>query len=110
MDFDIVPSWRVNVTVSSTELGQNPNLYYDVSMTRWHKRHDMPDHLAGLRYDVDDDLQCIGVFDGSWSGSLQLWLFTKGFRLDHVAAAASHINAAGFAGSWLSFLSTIRKS
>ena len=108
MDFDIVPTWRVNVTVSSTELAQNPNLYYDVSVTGRHKRHDRPDHLAGLRCDLDDDLQCIGVFDGSWSGSLQLWLFTKGFRLDHVAAAASHINAAGFAGSWLSFPSTCR--
>jgi hypothetical protein len=31
MDFEIMPSWDVNVTVSSTDLGQNPNLYYDVS-------------------------------------------------------------------------------
>ena len=70
----------------------------------------VPHHVAGLRYHLDDDLQCIGLSDGSWSRALQLGLFTQEFRLDHVALAAPHINAAGDAGSWLSFLSTSTKS
>jgi hypothetical protein len=76
MDFEIVPSWAVNVTVSSTELGQNPNLYYDVSTTRLQKTHNVSDHSAGFGYRLDDDVQCIGLSDGSWSRSLQLWLCT----------------------------------
>jgi hypothetical protein len=76
MDFEIVPEWAVNVTVSNTDLGQNPNLYYDVSTTRLQKTLNGSDHSTGFRYRLDDDVQCIGLPDGSRSRSLQLWLCT----------------------------------
>lgn len=76
MDFDIVPSWKVNVTVSNADLEQNPNLYYDVGTTKLRKTQGLSDLEVGLRYRLDDDIQCIGLSDGSRSRSLQLWLFT----------------------------------